>query len=459
MELLSPAGDIDKLKTAFAYGADAVYLGTKLFSLRGKARNFSAHDIDELRDIRAFYAHDGRPKRVYGAVNIYFHQDQIEQLESSLETIADFDFDALIVSDPGAAAVVRRRLPHMELHLSTQANCTNSEAIKVYRDLGFSRVILGREVTMAELSKIRRAVPDVELEVFVHGAMCLAYSGRCLLSAWMAGRSGNSGDCAHSCRWNYRLGELALEEEKRRGEFYPIAEEGGYTTILSSRDLNMANHIQDLVDIGIDSAKIEGRMKSVYYTAVVTRAYRKAVDAALGQAVPDLESYIGELEKVSHRTYSTGFYYGREEIEQPAASTYRRTYLFLGTVIREIGRPAADSAKGRAPRPPNNAPDNAAKSAPPGVPTGLPSGLPTGVPHGYRVYEVDIKNPIRAGDTIEYIGPSIVGLPDEEFLLARGDEGFVDAADHGRGALLLSRHDLKPGYLLRKAVDEQPGAG
>ena len=202
----------------------------------------------------------------------------------------------------------------------------------MYGDMGFSRVVLGREVSLAEIEAIKKAAPHIEIEAFVHGAMCLAYSGRCFLSAWMTGRSGNDGTCAHSCRWDYRV----LEEEKRPGEYYPVIENEGFTSILSSKDICMIDYLKEMGDAGVDSLKIEGRMKSIYYTAVVTRAYRKALDRLAGKDIPDYQGYRDELEKVSHREFSTGFYFGREEIEKSTEISYQRQYIFMGSLGKEL---------------------------------------------------------------------------------------------------------------------------
>ncbi|TVR34082.1 MAG: U32 family peptidase [Spirochaetaceae bacterium] len=274
MELLSPAGNSEKLRWAYLWGADAAYIGLHGFSLRSRADNFGLQEFAELKRIKA-----GR--RLYCALNIYFFDHDIAALERALEQVDHGIFDAFIVSDLGILPTLRRRFPDTELHLSTQANCVNSEAARFYRDLGFSRVVPGRELSLAQIAAIKNTVPDLQLEVFAHGAMCLAYSGRCFLSRWMSDRSANQGDCAHSCRWNYRLGvdPLVLEEQQRPGEYYPIIEADDFTEILSSRDLCMIDHLAPLRDAGVDSLKIEGRMKSVYYTAVVTRAYRAALDA------------------------------------------------------------------------------------------------------------------------------------------------------------------------------------
>jgi U32 family peptidase len=314
MELLAPAGSLEKLRVAYRYGADAAYMGIREFSLRSYADTIisptgtsDAEDEATAATIRNLKNTDGRPRRLYGALNLFARQDDLRRLPEVLQRLSRYPLDALIVADIGLVDMVRRYLPDMELHLSTQANCTNSEAARLYHRLGFSRIVAARELTLREIREIREAVPEMELEVFVHGAMCMSYSGRCFLSSAMSGRSANQGDCAHSCRWHY-----ALMEEKRPGEYYPIEEEGGYSTILSSRDLMLFDHLEELRNAGVSAVKIEGRMKSALYTAVATGAYRSALDGT-----PD-DTWRHLLFDLSHRTYTTGFLLGDETVHRPA---------------------------------------------------------------------------------------------------------------------------------------------
>ncbi|MBT3275274.1 MAG: U32 family peptidase [Spirochaetales bacterium] len=393
-ELLAPAGNIEKLKTAYKYGADAAYIGTRDYSLRSRADNFEADSAEELKVIKG-------SKKLFGALNIYFHDDDLEQVEKQIEDLKRYPFDGLIVSDPGAAALLRRLLPNMPLHLSTQANCLNSEAVKWYRDAGFKRIILGRELNLRQIEKIRKAVPDVELETFVHGAMCWAYSGRCYLSSFLSSRSANKGDCAHSCRWEYRV----LEEKKRPGEYLPVIEGDGFTTVLSSKDLFMLDHLKSLAETGIDSMKIEGRMKSIYYAAVVTRAYRKAIDSLTGSDSTDISGYRDELFKASHREYSTGFYFDDPNAIAPNESEYKRDYVFLGTIGERV-EPC--------------------------------------------VYEIDVKNQIRREDTIEYIGPDILFIEDQDFDLLDETRTIAEKANHGHTHFLRTEKEIEPGYIIRK---------
>ena len=331
LELLSPAGNIEKLRTAINYGADACYMGLKDFSLRANAGNFSDSEMEEVRKIKSESG-----KKLYCAMNILFKEDQIEKLYTMRNEIASWPFDAFIISDIGLVDFFQKYLPDRDLHLSTQASCINSNSVKAYKSMGFKRIILGREASLDTIKRIKDKVPEIELECFVHGAMCMAYSGRCILSAYLTGRSANQGDCAHTCRWNYKM--YAIEEEERKGQYMPIEGGDDYTAILSSKDLCMIDHINELRDAGIDSLKIEGRMKSVYYVAVVTRAYRKAIDSD-----KDMDKYKRDLFDVSHRQYTTGFFFSsnaaddKNDVSRPTEYGYERAYMFLGTVKEAKG--------------------------------------------------------------------------------------------------------------------------
>lgn len=355
MELLSPAGSAEKLAYAYRYGADAAYIGLPFFSLRAQAENIDDEDemapaklraikeaFNEAPAARASAAKAGpnspappwsapvapRPKKLYCAANIFFHNDDLAALEAALPRIAEYPFDGFLVSDLGAYDLLRGRFPDSEYHLSTQANCTNWRMARAYRDMGFSRIVPARELSLDEIKTIKDKVPGLEVEAFAHGAMCMAYSGRCFLSSWMAGRSANRGDCTHSCRWHYRL---YLEEEKRPGQLLPLESgsttHGGYSLFMSSRDLCMIDHLQELKKAGVDSIKLEGRMKSLYYVALVTRAYRYGLDH-LGEANPFRE----DLFAISHREYDTGFFFGREGMDLSAVTSYRQTHRFAGSL-------------------------------------------------------------------------------------------------------------------------------
>ena len=292
MELLSPAGNVEKLGYAYAYGADAAYIGLKKFSLRVKADNFYEDEYKKVVELKNQYP----GKRLHCALNISFHDADIDNLKSNIEYFRQYPIDAFIVQDIGIVPLLQKEFPKAELHLSTQASCVNSEAVKMYKSLGFKRIVLGREISINEIKRIKDSVPDMELEAFCHGAMCIAYAGRCLMSAYLTGRSAQAGACSHTCRWEYDVlskpngakelaqsGRLYLREHERPEDLFPVFEGEDFTAILSSKDLCMIDHLEDLKNAGVDSLKIEGRMKSTYYVALVTRAYRKAIDALEGK--------------------------------------------------------------------------------------------------------------------------------------------------------------------------------
>jgi putative protease len=325
-QLLAPAGDLEKLIYAIEYGADAVYFGGKVGSLRAGAGNFSVDEIAQGTE----YCHE-RGKKAYLTLNFYPHEEDGEALSAFLESVKHIELDGIIVADPGVLSAVKRIIPGAgkpegpEFHLSTQANVTSADTARFWYEQGVRRIILARELSLVEIRKIRDAVPnDMALEAFVHGAMCMSYSGRCLLSNFLTGRDANRGDCSHTCRWKY-----ALVEEKRPGEYIPVEEDARGTYFLNSRDLCMLEHISDLRDAGISSLKIEGRMKSIYYIATVIRAYRHMIDEE-GCA----DYWKSELRKASHRKFTTGFYYGNPgpDMQDTESSGYERSYTFIGVV-------------------------------------------------------------------------------------------------------------------------------
>lgn len=327
MELLAPAGDLEKLKIAIDYGADAVYFGGEAFGLRAGAGNFTK---DEIRE-GAEYAHR-RGKKIYMTVNIFAHNEDIRRLPDFLRDIADLEIDAFLVSDPGVIAVFREILPDAVLHLSTQANTTNYMTAKFWYDMGISRIVAAREMSFEELKEFRRELPeDMEIEAFIHGAMCISYSGRCLMSNFMTARDANRGACSHPCRWNY-----SLMEEKRPGEYFPVMEDERGTYVFNSKDLCMIEYIPEMVEAGIASAKIEGRMKTIFYAATVVRVYREAIDSYYA----DPASYrfrpewLEELSKVSNRHFTTGFFLGKpdENAQNYESGAYIREYDFIGIV-------------------------------------------------------------------------------------------------------------------------------
>lgn len=317
-ELLSPAGDRERLESAVRFGADAVYLAGKEFGMRSASPNFST---EELTDAVAF-AH-GVGVRVYLTCNTVVHNEELARLPEFFRQAADAGVDAFILTDLGVLELAKRAAPHVDVHISTQAGITNYEAARAFYSLGAVRAVLARELTLDEIAQIRAKIPrEMELETFVHGSMCVSFSGRCLLSNYLTGRDANRGDCAQPCRWSY-----ALMEEKRPGQYFPIGQDAAGSYILNSKDLCMIRHIPELLRAGVTSLKIEGRAKSSYYTAVTTNAYRHAIDAALKEPKEDLPGWVPEeLEKISHREYSTGFYFGGEPGQVTETGGYVRNY-------------------------------------------------------------------------------------------------------------------------------------
>ena len=322
-ELLAPAGNMEKLRMALLYGADAVYLGGKLFGLRAFADNFSP---EEMREAVRF-AHSLH-KKVYVTVNIFAHNGDIDALPGYLRSLQDTGADALLISDPGVWSVAREVIPDMPLHVSTQANTTNWAAARVWKKLGASRVVLARELSLSEMKEIGSKT-EVELEAFVHGAMCISYSGRCWLSSYLTGRDGNRGACAQVCRW-----EFGLTEKNRPGEVYDVAGDERGTYIMNSKDLCLLPYLPELMQAGICSFKIEGRMKSAHYVASVASVYRRAIDACWDdpEHYTVKQEWLDELEKVSHRPYTTGFALGKPDETAQACtdSSYLQTHEFTG---------------------------------------------------------------------------------------------------------------------------------
>ncbi|NLY81217.1 MAG: U32 family peptidase [Clostridiales bacterium] len=402
IELLAPAGDLDKLKTAIDFGADAVYFGAEMFSLRASSGNMSVADITKGLE----YAHE-RSKKGYMALNIFPHNEDIIPLRKYLNEIKDIKVDAFIVSDPGVIYLLKEIIPDAEIHLSTQANMTNYETAKFWSSLGVKRLVLARELTFEEIESMLENIPcDTELEAFVHGAMCISYSGRCLLSNFMIERDANRGQCAHPCRWNY-----SLVEEKRPGEYYPIEEDDRGTYIMNSRDLCMIEHIPELMNSGIKSFKIEGRMKSMYYVATVVRAYRLAIDSYCSD--PDNfefdDYWSNELEKASHREFTTGFYFHKPDNKDQnyLTSSYTRTFDFAG-VIKKYEKD-----------------------------TGLTV--------------IEQRNKISIGDKIEVFGPEVGHF---EYVLEEmynEDGEAIESAPHAQQIVKINfGREFKPGYILRK---------
>lgn len=357
-ELLAPAGDMERLETALRFGADAVYLGGPMLQLRAGNVRFS---MDELA-MAARRVH-AAGKRLYVAVNAFPTNAEVEAIGDYARALKDVGADAAIVADLGAIAAIRSAAPSLEVHVSTQANCVNYMAARVYHDMGATRVVLGREMTLAQIAELRAKTPsELELEAFVHGAMCMAYSGRCMISAYLTDRSANRGGCAQSCRWNYHL-----MEHKRPGEFFPVEEDDRGMTILSSFDMNCLDFLDQIMAAGVTSFKIEGRMKSPYYVATVTNAYRKRIDDILSGTANEARTALlqRELNAASHRSYASGFYFGAMKKHAPDDGSYSQDCVFVG-MVRQL----------------------------------LPGGR----------MRVEQRNRIRRGDVIEVLSPHSLGV-------------------------------------------------
>ena len=327
-ELLIPASSLEVLKTAVMFGADAVYIGGEAFGLRAKAKNFS---MEEIREGIAFaHAHD---VKVYITANILAHNGDLSGVRAYFEELKEIRPDALIISDPGVFMIAREVCPEIDIHISTQANNTNYGTYQFWHQLGARRVVTARELSMAELKEIREKAPaDLEMETFIHGAMCISYSGRCLLSNYFTGRDANRGACTHPCRWKY-----AVMEESRPGEYLPIEENERGTYIFNSKDLCMIEHIPELIDSGIDSFKIEGRMKTALYVATVARTYRKAIDDYLESPElyrENMDWYLDQISNCTYRQFTTGFFFGKpdESAQIYDNNTYVKEYTYLGII-------------------------------------------------------------------------------------------------------------------------------
>lgn len=356
-ELLCPAGDMECLRTALRFGADAVYVGGPQLQLRSPNTGFSMEDLAMATKEAHALGH-----RLYVTVNAFPTNAELEALGDYAQGLFALGVDAAIVADLGAVAVMRRAAPGLAIHISTQANCLNWAAATAWYELGASRVVLGREMTLTQIAELRAKTPAaLELEAFVHGAMCMAWSGRCMISAYLTGRSANRGACTQSCRWRYHL-----VEEKRPGEFFPVEEDDRGTTILSSHDLNCLDFIDQIADAGVTSFKIEGRMKSPYYVATVTNAYRQRLDGLNGApaTAETLALLQRELNAVSHRPYASGFYFGEMKRHAPDDGVYHQDCVFVGVVKERL--------------------------------------------EGKRV-RVELRNRVRRGDVLEVLSPGSLG--------------------------------------------------
>ena len=470
MELLSPAGNVEKLYYAYAYGADAAYIGLKKFSLRVKADNFYDDEYKKVIELKKQFP----GKKLHCALNISFHNSDIDNFISNIDYFKAYPIDAFIVQDIGIVPILQKHFPEAALHVSTQASCINREAVKMYKSLGFSRVVLGREVSLKEIREIKDAVPDMELEAFCHGAMCIAYAGRCLMSAYLTGRSAQAGACTHTCRWDYDVladpkkakelaesGALVLREKKRPDSYFPVYEGDDFTAVLSSKDIRMVEHLKDMKDAGLDSIKIEGRMKSVYYVALVTRAYRKALDALDGKiSAQEAQLFIDELENVSHRESGTGFYYNRSEADETVSGATDSRYILAAEVVKKISmEEEAEVLKAAALHQENRRQElekmhpnaRAAREKDYAL---HPEKNPPVVEKkdGWSFYKITPLNMIHPGDKIEFISPDTVCTkpsPDS-WLLVNPENGTLRSwVCDGHECLLYTDERLEEGALIR----------
>ena len=331
-EVLAPANSLEVLKTAVEYGADAVYIGGEMYGLRAKAKNFSAEDMKK----GIAYAHE-RGKKVYVTANITAHNRDLEGVRAYFHELKEIRPDALIISDPGVFTIAKEVCPEIDIHISTQSNNVNYMTFRFWKEQGATRVVTARELSLEEIGDIRKNIPDdFEIETFVHGAMCISYSGRCLLSHYFTGRDANLGACTHPCRWKYYI-----MEEKRPGEFLPVEENERGTYIFNSKDLCMIEHIPELVNAGIDSFKIEGRMKTALYVAVVSRTYRQAIDDYFEDPqkyIDNIPYYKKEITKCTYRQFTTGFFFGPTTHDSQIYdnNTYVKGYEYLGTIHESL---------------------------------------------------------------------------------------------------------------------------
>ena len=486
MELVCPAGNIEKLSYAYNYGADTAYIGLKKFSLRVKADNFYEDEYKRVIELKKQFP----GKRLFCALNIAFHNQDIKLFMQNLDYFKQYPIDAFIVQDLGMVDILQKNFPNAHLHLSTQASCMNKEAVKFYGKIGFKRVVLGRETSLNEIREIKDANPDIELECFAHGAMCIAYSGRCLMSAYLTGRSAQSGFCSHTCRWDYDLGVsnvlpkgltlsegelissekakqiaesgiLSLQEHKRPGEFFPVFEGENFTAVLSSKDLCMIDHLKDMKEAGVDACKIEGRMKSIYYVAMVTRAYRKALDALEGkityeQALP----FIKSLEEVPHRESTTGFYYSRANADETTVGSSDSPYILAGTIeeeisesdlekVFELGKMAVDSR------------NKSLEQMDPRMKEAVlrdwaqhPEKNPPAVQKqsGWRLYRYNSLNKTDKNTELEFISPNILSqkIGGSDYIFVNPKNGFVlDWVNPDHDCAIYTNLDLKKGTLVR----------
>ncbi|MBU4263163.1 MAG: U32 family peptidase [Proteobacteria bacterium] len=410
-ELLAPAGSLEKLRTVIHYGADAVYLGGKEFSLRAHATNFSEDDLQQAVN----FAH-ARQVRVFVTVNIFAHNRDLGRLPAYLQRLAEIEVDGLIISDPGVLRVARQVVPAMSIHLSTQANVTNVESALFWQEQGVSRLNLARELTLAEIRQIKQAI-SAKIEVFVHGALCISYSGRCLLSLYLTGRDANQGNCAHPCRYDYRL-----QEEKRPGQFFPVEENGRGTYIFNSKDLCLINRLPEIFAAGVDSIKIEGRMKGIYYAGGIVRIYRAALDhvqqcleASPGAPVVMPAHFMEEIVKLGTRGYTENFFDGppTESDMCYSGAVVDQTYVPAGIVVTPGSRPL-----------------------------------------------VEVRNRIRPGEQLEYMADDLDNVPFEVLGVETADGRPLAQANSGSQVLLTTIPEISwQSYGLIRRIHNGAGRG
>ncbi len=389
LELLVPASSLEVLKVAVIFGADAVYIGGEVYGLRAKAKNFSKEDMIE----GIAFAHEHGVK-VYVTANILAHNDDLDGVRAYFAELKEIRPDALIIADPAVFTIAKEVCPEIDVHISTQANNTNYGTYQFWHKLGASRVVSARELSLKEIKEIREHIPeDLEIETFIHGAMCISYSGRCLLSNYFTGRDANQGACTHPCRWKY-----AVVEEQRQGEYLPVYENERGTYIFNSKDLCMIEHIPELIDAGIDSFKIEGRMKTALYVATVARTYRKAIDDCLESEEKyraNMSWYQEQISNCTYRQFTTGFFFGKpsEEAQIYDSNTYIKEYTYLGIV-----------------GPRNDA------------------GL----------YEIEQRNKFSVGETIEVMKPNGDNIPVDVLRIVNEDGEDMKSAPHPQQRLFIN---------------------
>lgn len=491
MELVCPAGNIEKLSYAYSYGADTAYIGLKKFSLRVKADNFYEEEYKRVIELKKRFP----SKRLFCALNIAFHNQDVKLFLDNLDYFRQYPIDAFIVQDIGMVDILQKNFPDAHLHLSTQASCMNKEAARMYGKLGFKRVVLGREVSLNEIREIKDANPDIELECFVHGAMCIAYSGRCLMSAFLTGRSAQSGFCSHTCRWDYdvgvRLGQndfspaeknllsgnvltaddaknlassgkLILQEHKRPGEYFPVFEGDDFTAVLSSKDLCMIEHLKDMKDAGVDACKIEGRMKSIYYVAMVTRAYRKALDALDGKiSSAEAEPFIESLREVAHRECTTGFYYSRANADETAVGASDSPYELVGAVGEAYSADETEKIFSLARENENarldelNSMDARMRAAVERDFENHPEKVvrPAEKIDGFTLYKYNSLNKTDAGTDLELVSPDVLSkkLPGKSFVFINPKNGaLLDWVNPDHDCALYTDVEIPDGALVRR---------